>query len=229
MNDGRSYFHQLAVKLEKRLSNGLQFFANFSYSRPMSETAILNAGSLALAKQVASGDRPIYVSVSAIHDLPVGKGRSYLANTNRVAMFLLGNWQVGATYTYFPCAPLGFGGVFYRGGPLHYNASNPNGPRFDTAQFIAASAQRLSNSFRTFPPNFSNLRIDSTNDFNVNPTKNFTVYGDVKLQFRAESCDAANRPPFESPNMTVTATTFGTIASATNVPRAIQLARRPTF
>ncbi|HMD70480.1 MAG TPA: carboxypeptidase regulatory-like domain-containing protein [Bryobacteraceae bacterium] len=229
MNNGRSYFHQLAVKLEKRLSNGLQFFTNFSYSRLMSETTILNAGSLALAKQVASDDRPIYVSVSAIYDLPAGKGRPYLANTNRVAMFLLGNWQAGLSYTYFPCAPLGFGNVFYWGGPLHYNASNPNGATFDTTQFITASAQQLSNNFRTFPSNFSNLRIDSMNNFNVNLSKMFVIHEDVKLQFRAESYNAANRPLFESPNMTVTATTFGMITSTTNVPRAIQLALRLTF
>jgi hypothetical protein len=229
MNNGSSYFNQLAVKLEKRLANGLQLFTNFSYSRLMSETTILNAGSLALAKEVATDDRPIYVVVSGIYDLPVGKGRPYLANANRVAMFLLGNWQVGLAYTYFPCAPLGFGDVFYWGGPLHYNASNTNGPTFDTSQFITASAQQLSNNFRTFPAVFSNLRIDSMNNFNVNLTKIFVIHEDVKLQFRAESYNAANRPLFESPTMTVTSTTFGMIPSQTNSPRAIQLALRLTF
>jgi len=229
MNNGSSYFHQLAIKFEKRLSNGLEFFTNFSYSRLMSETTYLNAGSLVLAKQVASDDRPTYLVVSGIYDLPVGKGKPYMANANRVAMFLFGNWQVGAAYTYFPCAPLGFGNVFYWGGPLHYNASNPNGPTFDTTQFLTASAQQLSNNFRTFPSAFNNLRIDSMNNFNVNLTKGFVIHEDVKLQFRAESLNLANRPLFESPNMTVTATTFGMITSTTNVPRAIQFALRLSF
>ncbi len=229
MNNGRSYFNQLAVKLEKRMSRGLVFFTNFSYSRLMSETGVLNAGSLALSKQVASDDRPIYVVVSGIYDLPFGKGQPYLAKTNRVAMFLLGNWQIGGAYTYFPCAPLSFGNVFYWGGPLNYNASNPNGTTFDTTQFITASAQQLSNNFRTFPSAFNNLRIDSMNNFNVNLSKSFVIHEDVRLQFRAESYNVANRPLFESPNMTVTASTFGMITSTTNSPRAIQLALRLMF
>ena len=67
------------------------------------------------------------------------------------------------------------------------------------------------------------------NNFNVNLSKMFVIHEDVKLQFRAESYNVANRPLFESPNMTVTATTFGMITSTTNVPRAIQLALRLTF
>ena len=62
----------------------------------MDHTDYLNAGSLALEKRVAADDRPDYLAVSALYDLPVGRGRRNLANANRVLMFVLGNWQVGA-------------------------------------------------------------------------------------------------------------------------------------
>jgi len=229
MNNGDSYFDQLAIKLQKRLSSGLQMFVNFSHSRLMANTTYLNSGVLALSKEVAADDRPNYLVIASIYDLPFGRGKRYLANINKVAMFVLGNWQVGGEYTYFQGAPLSFGNDIYNGAPLDYNASNPNGPSFNTAAFNTASSQQLSNNYRTFPALFNNLRIDSMNNINLNLTKSFVIHENVKMQFRAESYNLCNRPLFESPNMTVTASTFGYITSTTNSPRAIQLALRLTF
>jgi hypothetical protein len=229
MNNGGSYFNQLAIKLEKRLSNGLQFFINFSHSRLMANTAYLNGGSLQLSKEVAADDRPNYLVIASIYDLPFGRGRHFGANAPKAVMFLLGNWQVGGEYTYFQGAPLSFGNDIYLGAPLNYNASNANGPAFNTSAFVTASAQQPADNIRTFPALFNNLRIDSMNNINVNLTKSFVVHENIKVQFRAESYNVVNRPLFESPNMTVTATTFGYITSTTNSPRAIQIALRLTF
>jgi hypothetical protein len=229
MNNGDSYFNQLAIKLQKRLSSGLQVFVNFSHSRLMANSTYLNGGSLALAKAVAADDRPNYLVIAGIYDLPVGKGKAYLSNAPRAVMFVLGNWQVGGEYTYFQGAPLSFGNDIYNGAPLNYNASNPNGATFNTAAFNTTSSQQLSNNYRTFPALFNNLRIDSMNNINLNLTKSFVIHENLKVQFRAESYNLCNRPLFESPNMTVTATTFGYITSTTNSPRAIQIALRVTF
>jgi hypothetical protein len=229
MNNGDSYFNQLAIKLEKRLSSGFQFFLNFSHSRLMANSTYLNAGSLVLQKSVASDDRPNYFVFSAVYDLPAGRGKRYLSNANRVVMFVLGNWQVAGIYTYFPCAPLSFGNDIYYGGPLNYNASNPNGATFDTSRFNTTSSQQLASNYRTFPALFNNLRIDSMNNFNVNVSKSFVIHENVKIQFRGESANLCNRPLFEAPSQTVTASTFGYITSTTNVPRAVQIALRLTF
>src|SRR5271157_2910738 len=229
MNNGDSYFHQLAARFNKRLSNGLQFFLNYSHSRLMDHTAYPNAGSLALEKRVAADDRPDYVAISSLYDLPVGRGRRYLANANRVLIFVLGNWQVGGTYSYYRGAPLAWGNLIYNGQPLNYIANDANGASFNTGAFNTVSSQQLSNNFRTFPSQFNNLRIDSMNNFNVNLTKSFVIHENIKVQFRAESFNLTNRPVFSSPNLTATSSTFGFITSTTNAPRAIQLALRLTF
>ena len=232
LNNGDSYFNQLAVSFRKRLNNGLQFFVNYSHSRLMSQTTYLNSGSLALSKQVDADDRPDYVVFSSIYDLPVGRGRHYLANANKVLLFVIGGWQMGGTYTYFHGAPLSWGDVIYLGGPLDYNPHDANGPAFNTAAFNTVSSQQLSNNFRTFPSQFNNLRIDGTNNINVNLTKTFTIHENLKMQFRAESFNLTNRPTFGAPNLTPTSSTFGEITASstqTNAPRAIQLALRLTF
>jgi hypothetical protein len=40
-NAGSSYFHQLQVRLEKRLAQGLQFVTNYSYSKLMQRASYL--------------------------------------------------------------------------------------------------------------------------------------------------------------------------------------------
>ncbi|HWB82903.1 MAG TPA: carboxypeptidase regulatory-like domain-containing protein [Bryobacteraceae bacterium] len=229
MNNGGSYFHQLAVKLQKRLSNGLQFFVNYSHSRLMDRVNYLNSGSLALEKRVSSDDRPDYLVVSAIYDLPVGRGKHFLSSANRVITFVLGNWQMAGEYTYYEGAPLSWGNVIYNGGDLNYNPHDANGPAFNTSAFDTVSSDQLSSNFRTFPSHFNNLRLDGGNNINVNLTKSFVVHENVKVQFRAESFNLLNRPLFSSPNLTPTSSTFGYITSDTNSPRAIQLALRLTF
>jgi len=229
LNNGDSYFNQLAVRLQKRLDNGLQFFVNYSHSRLMDHTAYPNAGSWALEKRVAADDRPDYLVFSALYDLPVGRGKAYLANANRVLMFVLGNWEMGGEFVYFQGAPLSWGNVIYNGQPLDYRANDANGASFNTGAFNTVSSQQLSNNFRTFPSQFNTLRIDSNNNFNVNLTKTFTIHENVKIQFRAESFNLCNRPQFDTPNLSPTSSTFGYITATTNSPRAIQLALRLTF
>jgi hypothetical protein len=229
LNNGDSYFNQFAFRLNRRLNNGMQFFVNYSHSRLMDHTNYFNSGSLALEKRVAADDRPDYVVVSMLYDLPVGRGKALLSHTNRALMFVLGNWQVAGEFVYFQGAPLQWGNLIYLGAPLNYNAANANGPSFNTSAFNTVSNQQLSNNFRTFPSQFNTLRIDSNNNFNVNMTKSFVIHENVKVQFRAESFNLCNRPQFDTPNLTATSSTFGYITATTNSPRAIQLAWRLTF
>jgi hypothetical protein len=229
IGNGGSYFEQLAVRLNKRLANGLLLFVNYSHSRLMEKDTYLNAGSWILAKTLSVDDRPENVVVSGTYDLPVGRNKQFLANANKVVTFVLGNWQLGANYSYFPGAPLAWGNLIYLGAPLNYKANDANGASFNTAAFNTVSSQQLSNNYRTLPTYFNNLRIDSMNNFNVNLTKTFVIHENIKAQFRAESFNLTNRVVFASPNLSATSSTFGYITADTNSPRAIQLALRVTF
>jgi len=227
--NGGSYFDQLAIRLNKRLANGLLLFLNYSHSRLMEKDTYLNAGSPVLSKTLSVDDRPDNVVVSGTFDLPVGRGKRFMSSANRVFLFALGNWQVGGAYTYFQGAPLAWGNLIYLGAPLDYHANLANTASFNTAAFNTVSSQQLSNNYRTLPTYFNNLRIDSMNNFNANLTKSFVIHENLKLQFRAESFNLTNRVVFASPNLSATSSTFGYITSDTNSPRAIQLALRLTF
>ena len=95
IGNGDSYFNQLAVRLNKRFANGMQVFVNYSHSRLMEKDTYLNAGSWAFQKGVSADDRPDNVTVSGLYDLPVGRGKHFLSNGNKVLVFIVGNWQLG--------------------------------------------------------------------------------------------------------------------------------------
>jgi len=140
-------------------------------------------------------------------------------------MFLFGTLAGWRGVHVLPCAPLGLATSSIGGGPLHYNASNHNGPTFDdypssSCTSVGASSFPNKSLYGSLSVGVqAHLRIDRMKQLQRQPDQGFVIHEDVKLQFRAESLNLANRPLFESPNMTVTATTFGMITSTTNVPR----------
>jgi hypothetical protein len=221
MNNGGSYFHMFAIKIQKRFSRGLSFVVNYDHSRLMEAVSYSNAGDLTLEKRVSVGDRPNNFSAGGIYEIPYRKGKPL--------RILAANWSVSALYSYHTGAPVpSWGNVIYYGGDLHYDPRNVN-RAFDTTLFNTISAQQLSQNFRTFPSQFNNIRVDGTNNLNITVIKNFPIWERIKLQFRADSFNATNHALFAAPNITPTSTAFGVISSTTNAPRVIQFALRLTF
>jgi hypothetical protein len=194
----------------------------------MDSITYLNAGSPALTNQVSAYDRPNNFIFSTTYDLPFGRGMRYGNNTNKVFDLVLGHWAVAGIYDFHSGAPLSWGNVIYYGGNLDYNPTDLS-HAFNTALFNTNSSQQLSDNFRTFHSTFSNLRVDATDNVNVNLAKNFTITEKVRLQFRAEAFNVCNHPLFGSPNTSPTSSSFGVITTQTNSPRAIQFALRLKF
>jgi len=228
LNNGGSYYHSLNVKIQKRLTRGLQFVMNYDYSRLMERISYLNGGSYALEKRVSVYDRPNSFVLSGTYELPFGRGKQYGSNMNPVLDGVLGGWSLASIYSLHSGAPLAWGNLIYLGAPLNYNAENVD-HSFNTAAFNTVSSQQLSQNFRTFPTQFNNLRVDHTNNIDITLTKTFTIKERVKIQFRAESFNLTNKPLFASPTLTATTASFGTIGSQTNNPRYIKFGLRLTF
>lgn len=229
MNSGGSYFHQLSARLSRRLSKGFLMGFDYSHSRLMESNSYLNAGEMKLEKRVSADDRADNLGISALYELPFGRGKRLLNAAGGMLNTIVGDWAVSSMYNYHTGAPVNWGSdVIYYGGKLNWNAHNVN-KAFDTTQFNTNSSQQYTNHYRTFPSYFSNLRVDSTSNLNLSVTKNFVVREGMKLQFRADSFNVCNHPLFAAPTIGVTSGTFGQISSTTNAPRVIQGALRLTF
>jgi hypothetical protein len=52
------------------------------------------------ARSLDGNDRTHRITLSGVYDLPVGRGRSLLGNTNRIVDGAIGWWELGSLYVY---------------------------------------------------------------------------------------------------------------------------------
>jgi len=126
-NDSRSNYNALQIELRKRFSNGLQFQADYTWSKAMVEgdaqgnnqndlAQPLTLRNPSLAFRRPSQDRTQRFIANGFYDLPFGKGRAWLNNTNGVVDRIIGGWTVGVIGTWATGAPF-----FIASGRTTYN------------------------------------------------------------------------------------------------------------
>jgi len=100
-NDASNNYNALQVTAEKRVSNGLQFIAHYTFSHSFAYDT--NQYSTTF-KKFAWGPNPfnrnqVFVA-NTIYELPFGHGKRYMSNIGRAADLVIGGWQVTNTLTY---------------------------------------------------------------------------------------------------------------------------------
>jgi len=114
-NDGYSWYHAGQVRIEKRFSKGYTVQGSYTHSRFMQATEYLNAGDPLPTRVVSDQDYPNRFALSAIYELPFGKGRPFLDGANWLVSRLVGGWQLQGVYAYQTGAPLSWGNYIYNG------------------------------------------------------------------------------------------------------------------
>jgi len=99
-NDADNKYNALQVKVEKRVSNGLQFLAHYTFSRAYA----YDSDYFSVDKKIAWGpnqnNRNQVFVANVIYELPVGKGKKFMGDAGRIADLAFGGWQVTNTTTY---------------------------------------------------------------------------------------------------------------------------------
>ena len=98
---GRAMYNALQTKLDKRFSNGLQFNANYTWSKAMNYA---NDATFANYKQLSWGrndtNRTNIFVVSSVYALPFGKGKMFLGGANRLVDSLIGGYSLAGQTTW---------------------------------------------------------------------------------------------------------------------------------
>ncbi|MBI1760787.1 MAG: TonB-dependent receptor [Acidobacteria bacterium] len=108
---GNNHYHALNLRAEKRLSYGLNFLVNYTWSKNLESgsggnsamaqnggtTNPLDSWNLRKEKSVSAMDLPYVFVVSSGYELPFGKGKPF-ASENAVARALLGGWQLNGIF-----------------------------------------------------------------------------------------------------------------------------------
>jgi hypothetical protein len=231
---GYSWYNSLQTRIEKRLSKGATIQAIYTYSKFMQATEFQNATDPRPYRVVSDMDRPNIFTLSALLEIPVGRGRKLGTNMPAVANAVLGGWQFQSTAVRQAGAPLGFGAdPLFAGNikdiPLPKSERSPDRWFNTNAGFNKNSAQQLANNIVAFPIRLSGVRADGQNTWNFSLLKNWKLKERVELQFRAEAYNAMNHPSFDVPNTTPTNSSFGASTAVVSEPRNWQFAMRVKF
>ena len=256
-NGADSWYNSLEAHLNKRLSNGLQFLASYTFARLLATDNLITTtggGGLVLGDQdhpnAGYGPdgfvREQRVVLSYIYELPGPKNGHALADK------LLGGWQVAGVTTLQSGHRL----------TLRYtNTTSAYGISSDRAQLVAGctdsqlvtpgSVQNnllsyFNKSCFTSPPvigddgkatgfgdsGAGNVRGPGQNNFDVSIIKRTPIgwaRETANIEFRAEFFNLFNHPQFSDPAITLPAASFGTISSLVVSPRIVQFALKLNF
>jgi hypothetical protein len=101
---GHSHYNSLQFVVDKRMSNGLEFNFNMTWSKTMESLGFLSPQDPAPAQTIAAYDVPLQAKLNFAYFAPFGPGKRWLNNTNPVVSRLVSGWSGSAT----PMLMMGF-------------------------------------------------------------------------------------------------------------------------
>ena len=236
--DAYTWYHSLQLNLEKRFSKGYLVGANYTYSKFMQATEVLNQDDARPSEVISDFDRPHRLTVSGIYELPFGRGRMIGANAPKGASLLISGWQLSGIYTFQSGPPLGWGNIIFTGNARDITLpSDQQTPQrwFNTdAGFERNSTLQLDRNVRTFPLRFGWVRGDIVSNWDLAAIKNTRIAEGKDLQLKFEFLNAFNHPLLPTPGgnaVNPAKVAFGQAIGSTqaNYPRRIQLTAKFIF
>ncbi|MEA2541989.1 MAG: hypothetical protein QOH35_3355 [Acidobacteriaceae bacterium] len=255
-----STYNAMQVKVEKRFNQGGVLLADYTWAKDIgtadTQTGFLEGGvqegqfqdwnNIGAEYSQLSYNVPHRFVLSYVLDLPVGKGKRYLAHTNGIADKAVSGWGVDGITTLQSGFPLVLTAQpTYISSNFGAGAPRPNVTPGCSKSVPGGSVERLSGWFNTGcftqPSNFgfgNENRVDSqlraggvaNSDFAV--FKGTAINERFNLQFRAEMFNLFNRVQFSYPNTVCCSDTnasFGVVSGQTNQPRIFQFALRLNY
>ena len=253
---GKSEFHAMNLKLERRFGEGFSVLGSYSWSHSIDTDSggsfgspNLNPANFQLDKGSSDFDIRQRFVMSVIAEAPVGRGKWLLGSAGPILNQVAGGWQITSTT------------VFQSG--VNRNVTSPN---LSTISFITERADATGiasnapftaggttikpgedfgganqslywfnpNAFsRAAPLTFGTSGRDLISgpgfwNWDISLFKKFQLTESKQLQFRAELFNAFNQVRFNPPNVDVSSPFFGQIQSA-QPPRIVQLGLRLQF
>ena len=244
---GTSSYYSLQTQANRRFSNGMEFKANFTWSKSMDygsgngNTIATYGNPRVLNYGESSFDRTFVTNISWLYELP-GSARF----KNPILSTLLAHWNVSGIATFADGAPTGVSfstvaGTDLIGGgdgqrinvianpQLGYGNRNQN-QWFNTNAFALPALGYIGSAARDV------FRGPGQNQWDLSGFKNFVIRERMSLQLRGEFYNAFNHAQWSTINTAAKFnaagqqinTLFGT-ATADRGPRVIQVAMRVTF
>jgi len=243
-NVGQTNYHALQASLQQRLSQGLTFNVNYTFSKALGNIFGVRSAYLGhLDKTIANTDMPQVFNAFFNYDLPFGKGRRFDSG-NRVVQAVVSGWQFSGITRYASGTPLGpfignctlpMAGTCYANynpaftGPVRINGDWGNGdvkaavanatPFIDKLAFANAAAFTYGNTPVLGAYGLRNPHLLNTD---LSMSRNFQVTEGVKFVFGVDGFNVFNYVRFGGIGTNINNTSFGKVTTQTNLPRVFQ-------
>ncbi len=256
--NGNSNYNSLQLSANKRLSHGISFDLNYTWSKFLDEQDSSGFGSRDGGQTAQDYSNPManygrsnfdirhMFKGYALYQLPFGKGRMFL-NHNALVDGVLGGWQASTVFALesgTPFTPL-IGGANNSGalaGNLYPNlVGNPvltnrtNSKYFNTAAYAIPAPGTFGNVRRNTLQGPGLIGVDGS----LAKTFSLSAISELfQLQVKLDAQNVLNHPNFSNPNPNIDQASGGTITSTTNSynstnnsfgPRVVQLGARLSF
>jgi len=261
---GESSYHAMISQIKKRFAGGSMVSAAYTWSHLISnedtqngylEGGMSNTGvgpqdftNHKADKSNSTSDLRQRFLVEYILDLPLGKGKRFFGNANRVLDTVIGGWSISGITILQTGTPLAFStqsgnqltntfgagtlrpnvvaGVSKKGTGSRYERTLPGHTWFNTAAFTLPGAYEFGNEGRVD----STLRTDNTKNWDMHLTKNFGITERFKFQFKAEYFNVFNRHSYGVGGLAVgNAAQFGVNGGSANSSRVGQMSLRVNY
>jgi hypothetical protein len=240
---GKSWYNSLQVRVDKRLTHGLNVLVSYTHAKWLNATSYLNAQESITQtpdRTLNGTDTPDRVVISGNWALPI------FGQTHGVVGLFLKGWQVNGVFMREVGFPLGAPGGYISSGidPALSGANETkafntctqlttgvlSNCTFNGATLPVAFYQQYSNSPRYLSGSFPTIRPPKVPNADLSMFKAFRLRETWNLQFRAEVFNATNSPQFNGPNTSLNGTSAGVVTlTQVNDPRNIQLSLRLRF
>jgi hypothetical protein len=254
--EGNSSYNALELEIVRRLAQGLQFRAGYTWAKNLDmNSALTGAQANNQAQMVLDRNDPrrdwgrsaLNVtnqgSISAHYEFPFGRNQQGARSARGLANRLIGGWQANGIATLlsgFPFTPQDGSNVSGDGDTRNPDRPDLN-PSFSGPVLLRKPAQWFSPNAFSLPAagTYGNLgrgTLDGPGlaDVDVSLAKDSAVTEKIKVQFRAEFFNVLNRANFDTPNPIVFSggainSTAGLITATATTSRQIQFGLKLLF
>jgi Carboxypeptidase regulatory-like domain len=248
LNDvGTSSYNALTLRAERRYANGFSFLTSLNYAKSLDQGTTASSGTspqnpldLRAEWGPSSYDARLRYIATFVDELPFGKGRRFLADSNPVIRSIVGGWEATAILTLQTGNPFNVTSSkdisntgaanrpFQIGNPAagapHTLKEWFNTAAFTTANPAGAGIYAYGNTRR------DNVRGPGVENTDVGVFRSFRITERVHTQIRAEAFNALNHPSFSNPSSDANSpATFGVISSTASTARQLQFAGKVIF
>jgi len=230
-------YQALQAKLERRVSDGITGLISYTWSKFMqSNQSPALGGNIGYERTYSPFNTPQNLAMSGSYQLPVGRGRKYMANSSHFVDAVLGGWQLqtiivlrsGTPYTPIVSTDRANTGVGSQRPNINPAGGSPTFHKslsswFDKTAYVVAP-QFTYGKVKAFT-----LQSDAFRQYDASIFKNFALPRESVLSFRAEFFNLPNTTSFNGPSATIDASSCCTVTSTSIPSRDIQLALKYNF